>query len=482
MGNVFMCNVFCQETLFLKWADTLGHNRRVKNWFGTDGIRGVAGERLSAELALALGKALGRLAQEEKLPPSLVVGQDSRVSGDMLAHALAAGASAMGLEVTLLGLCPTPAVSLAARGGGHGFGVMVSASHNPVQDNGLKVFGGDGFKLTDAREARVGALLNEALAGTLAGAGVGVAMGDIRPAAHGVEDYIAAIKKRLPEGLAPMRLGLDCAHGAACHAAHAVFDDTPHELVWLSDTPDGHRINVKCGSTDLNQLKTSVKSLGLGLGFAFDGDADRLLVVDDRGETVDGDLLMFLLATWLKSRGLLKENLLVTTQMSNIGLDAALAAEGIAVDRTEVGDRYVLERMRERGGVLGGEQSGHLIYLDAGFTGDGILSAVLILAALADGFSIQKAAAKMTLKKQRLTNRRLSAPIQLKDFPAITTFQQEQNARLGTGARYYVRPSGTEPLMRLLVEADTESQLDDLTAQGWGVLEEILGERLMGEK
>ncbi len=470
---------FCQGTGFLKSTGALRHNPGVKKWFGTDGIRGVAGERLTAELALALGKALGRLAQEEKLPVSLVVGQDSRVSGDMLAHALAAGASAMGLEVTLLGLCPTPAVSLAARGGGYGFGVMVSASHNPVQDNGLKVFGGDGFKLTDAREARVEALLNEALAGTLSGVGVGVAMGAVRPAAHGVEDYVASVKTLLPGGLVAMRLGLDCAHGAACHAAHAVFDDTPHELVWLSDTPDGHRINVKCGSTDLGQLKASVKSLGLGLGFAFDGDADRLLVVDDQGEAVDGDLLMFLLATWLKSRGLLKENLLVTTQMSNIGLDAALAAQGIAVDRTEVGDRYVLERMRERGGVLGGEQSGHLIYLGAGTTGDGILSAVLILAALADGFSIQQAAARMTLKKQRLTNRRLSAPIRLGDFPEITAFQQEQNASLGTGARYYVRPSGTEPLMRLLVEADTDAQLDNLTAKGWSVLENVLGERLV---
>ncbi len=450
----------------------------MKHWFGTDGIRGVAGEKLTARLALALGEALGAWAVANDLPLHLVVGGDSRVSSPMLMQALGAGASAMGLRVTELGLCPTPAVALLTKELGAGLGVMVSASHNPVNDNGLKVFGGDGFKLTDEQEVAIEALLNQALEGTLPGAAIGTAVGEIHEEPETLRPYLDRLRGLLPGGLPPLRLGIDCAHGAACEAAHALFDHTQHAVHWLADVADGHRINVNCGSTDLSRLQDAMVSEHLDIGFAFDGDADRLLVVDAGGHVVDGDLIMFVLTLWLKQQGKLTGNRLVSTQMSNIGLDEALKKEGVAVTRTQVGDRYVLEEMRKSGAVLGGEQSGHLIYLGAGTTGDGLLSAVLLLAARADGLSFQEAAARMTLKKQRLTNRQLSRTIRLADYPDLTAFQDEENARLNGKARYYLRPSGTEPLMRLLVEADTGEELDAMTQAGWARIGEALGDAL----
>lgn len=424
--------------------------------FGTDGIRGVANAQLTPELALAIGRAAARVLGG----PVITVGRDPRWSGPMLEAAFVAGACAEGVSVELLGVVPTPAVALRSETANCP-AAMISASHNPFGDNGIKLFAPGGLKLSDEVQALLEAELDAA--GAKADAPTGRDVGtvgtyDVAP------DYVRHVGESIPDGaLAGLKVVLDCGNGASSDVASTVFTRLGAEVVALHVTPDGSNINDASGSTHPESLRTAVVAEGAQLGFAFDGDADRMLAVDHQGRLIDGDQLIAVAAVDLKRRGLLVNDTVVVTVMSNLGFRIGMAAEGIEVVDTAVGDRYVLEALDQGGHVLGGEQSGHIIFRDRATTGDGVLSAVVIaeivartgrpLADLAD--------AAMTRLPQVLRNVRIQAPM-----PDVTDRIADEltaaAAALGADGRVLVRPSGTEPVVRVMVEA-----VDAVTAQQW---------------
>lgn len=447
--------------------------------FGTDGIRGVANVELSADLALALGRAVA-----DVLPaPAVVVGRDTRRSGPMLQAAVTAGLASRGVDVVDVGVLPTPAVAWAAAQRQLP-AVMVSASHNPFADNGLKVFGAGGRKLADADEQALEAALEAELRGVtgdgvdrrartgrgdhpVSGAAVGAVVGGDDLADRWVRATVDALGGRTLDG---MRVVLDCANGAAHRVAPAVLRALGAELVVLGDAPDGTNINEGCGSTHPERLAETVVATGAELGLALDGDADRLLAVDHRGRVVTGDHLLALFAADLRQRGELAGDTVVVTVMSNLGLRLALDAAGIAVRETPVGDRYVLEVLDAEGLVLGGEQSGHIVFRSLATTGDGTLTGVLLadlvrrwgrpLAELADD--------AMTTVPQRLTNVRAADPAGVAAAPDVVNACEQARAQLGDRGRVLIRPSGTEPVVRVMVEAvdaaDADQVLADLCA------------------
>ncbi len=435
----------------------------MKKLFGTDGIRGVANKELTPEMAFRVGRICACLCKENPDNPFVVIGKDTRKHGDMLQGALTAGICSSGLDARCLGVLSTPALAYLTRELGAAAGIMISASHNPVEDNGLKIFSSSGYKFSDSQEARMEELYysEDTLPRPLAGE-IGRALPD-QEALQLYLDYLAS----LSPGLQDLHIVLDCAHGAVYRLAPDVFRALGARVTVLNDSPDGLNINVKCGSTDPSALQETVKETGAQLGLAFDGDADRLIAVDERGEVVDGDLLMLIFARYLQKKNRLHDNSLVTTIMSNGGLDVAAREYGLRIVRTAVGDRYVLQRMLQDGSSLGGEQSGHIIFSDFATTGDGLLSALKLAGIIQEeGRPLSSYSTLMTRLPQVTVNCRVGRKDGWEELPAFQQALQQVREKLGPNGRILVRPSGTEPVMRVMVEGEQEvSALHDLAAE-----------------
>ncbi len=430
-------------------------------YFGTDGVRGEANVELTPELAFKLGRFGGYvLSQHEEETPLVFVGRDTRISGEMLEHALIAGLLSVGIRVYKLGVIATPGVAYLVRTEKASAGVMISASHNPALDNGIKFFGGDGFKLDDDRELEIEALL-DAAEDTLP-----------RPSAQGlgtVMEYPEGLRKYqeflVSTGvqLEGMHVVLDTANGAASTSARQIFADLGAHLTVIGENPDGLNINDGVGSTHPEHLQEKVKEVGAAIGLAFDGDSDRLIAVDENGEIVDGDKIMYIIGSYLSSKGLLEKNTIVTTVMSNLGFHKALDAKGIQKEITAVGDRYVVEEMRKSGYNLGGEQSGHVVIMDYNTTGDGQLTGVQLTKIMKEtGKKLSELAAEVTIYPQKLVNIRVENSMKDKamEVPAIREIIEKMEAEMAGNGRILVRPSGTEPLLRVMAEAPTHEEVD----------------------
>lgn len=430
-------------------------------YFGTDGVRGEANVELTPELAFKLGRFGGYvLSQHEEETPLVFVGRDTRISGEMLEHALIAGLLSVGIRVYKLGVIATPGVAYLVRTEKASAGVMISASHNPALDNGIKFFGGDGFKLDDDRELEIEALL-DADEDTLP-----------RPSAQGlgtVMEYPEGLRKYqeflVSTGvqLEGMHVVLDTANGAASTSARQIFADLGAHLTVIGENPDGLNINDGVGSTHPEHLQEKVKEVGAAIGLAFDGDSDRLIAVDENGEIVDGDKIMYIIGSYLSSKGLLEKNTIVTTVMSNLGFHKALDAKGIQKEITAVGDRYVVEEMRKSGYNLGGEQSGHVVIMDYNTTGDGQLTGVQLTKIMQEtGKKLSELAAEVTIYPQKLVNIRVENSMKDKamEVPAIREIIEKMEAEMAGNGRILVRPSGTEPLLRVMAEAPTDQEVD----------------------
>ncbi|MEA2222727.1 MAG: phosphoglucosamine mutase [Solirubrobacteraceae bacterium] len=423
----------------------------MRKLFGTDGVRGIAGEVLTAELALALGAAATREVGGEH--PRVLVIRDTRESGAMLEAALAAGIASAGGDVLLGGVLPTPAAPLLVRGFGLDLAAVISASHNPYEDNGIKFFGADCFKLSDTTELAI----EQRLASPAGGAPDRI--GSIRELHGTTEDYLRALQERFAGlSLAGLDVVLDCANGATYRAAPEIFRRLGAAVTVLADAPDGRNINDGCGSTHSGAVVAAMREDGHDVGFAFDGDGDRVLAVDRNGELVDGDELVALATLHLRAQDRLPGGGVVVTVMTNYGFHTAMEAAGVAVATTAVGDRYVLEELRERGWGLGGEQSGHII--DMGFvpSGDGIASALLTLEALAGRDLADRDA--MDKLPQKLVNVRVADRDAAMASRALIDATVREQAALGGRGRVLVRPSGTEQLVRVMVEAPSVEETD----------------------
>jgi phosphoglucosamine mutase len=433
----------------------------ARQLFGTDGVRGVAGEFLTAELTLALGRAAtARVRGEREGIPRVLVIRDTRASGEMLEAAVAAGIAAAGGTALLGGVLPTPAAPLLIRRYGFDLGVVLSASHNPWRDNGVKFFGADGDKLSDAVEEEIEALLEQEAVIPAEPGGVTTLHGTL-------EDYLRELHTRFAAlDLSGRRILLDCANGATHRAAPEIFRRLGAHVDVIADAPDGRNINDGVGSTHVEALADAVRAGGHDAGFAFDGDGDRVLAVDRSGAVVDGDELIALAALHLRAQGKLPGNGVAVTVMTNFGFHTAMAAAGIDVATTAVGDRYVLETLRERGWTLGGEQSGHIVELGFAPSGDGIASALLTLEALAGGDLAERHG--MEKLPQKLVNVRLSDRGAVERAASgeemVAAVEREQDALTGRG-RVLVRASGTEPLVRVMVEAPSAEEADAVCAR-----------------
>jgi phosphoglucosamine mutase len=428
----------------------------ARKLFGTDGVRGVAGEMLSADLALGLGRAATALA--EATCPQVLIIRDTRESGEMLQAALAAGVSAAGGDALLGGVLPTPAAPLSIARCGFDLAAVISASHNPYQDNGIKFFGPDGFKLSDDTELEIEQALQDGV-----GNG-GTAIGHVRELRGTGEDYLRELHTRFAElDLQGLDVLLDCANGATHRVAPEIFRRLGASVSVIAEHPDGRNINAGCGSTHVQELAAQVLAGGHAVGFAFDGDGDRVLAVDGAGEVVDGDELMALAALHLKRSGRLAGGGVAVTVMTNYGFHAAMREADIAVASTKVGDRYVLEELRARGWVLGGEQSGHIIDISFNRSGDGIASALLALEAL-DGAPLSDRHAMRKLP-QRLVNVRVRDRGALERAGTVTDAVRAADEALSGRGRVLVRPSGTEPLVRVMVEAPTDEEAEQVCSE-----------------
>lgn len=428
--------------------------------FGTDGIRGIANADLAPELVFQVGRAAGVILGAGGAP--FFVGRDTRISGPMLEAALASGLCSVGVNVDLGGILPTPGVAFLTRLRGAACGVVISASHNPVEDNGIKFFAGDGFKLPDDVEARIETLVERRDLARPAG----TAVGTIRRVPQPDEPYLDHVAALSDGSLAGMRVVVDCAFGAAVYAAPRLWERLGARVTPLHAEPDGTRINVNCGSTHLAPLQEAVRAHAADVGFAHDGDADRVLAVDERGDVVDGDALMGICALDRQRRGALPGNVVVATVMSNLGLEQALAAASIRLERTRVGDRYVLERMREIDATVGGEQSGHVIFLEHATTGDGLVTAVQVAnVMLRSGRRLSELSAAIPRLPQVLLNVRVRERDGASASPELAAAVSAAEARLASRGRILVRPSGTEPLIRVMVEAERQEEAERVAAE-----------------
>ncbi len=428
--------------------------------FGTDGVRGVAGEgeALDRSLAVALGRAAVRV-----LGPRVLVGRDTRVSGPMLEQAIADGVRAEGGTCETAGVVPTPAVALLSREGAYDCGVVISASHNPPEYNGIKFFDADGFKLPDATEDEMQRIVEELRGEDVA---CGVAVPVLEGAAQRYVDHAARAVRALGVDFSGLKVALDCAHGASCATTPAALRALGAELFIINDDPDGAQINVGCGSTQLAPVTELLEQTGADIALAHDGDADRLLAVAPGGAVADGDFIIAICARDMAERDALPENLVVGTVMANLGFTRAMQALGIEVASTQVGDRYVLERMRARGAALGGEQSGHIVFLEHNTTGDGLMTACRLLAVMArTGADLPELMGVMEKLPQALVNVRVRDKALYADNEAIAAAEAEATDALGEAGRLLVRPSGTEPLVRVMVEAQTQQEAEKYAAR-----------------
>lgn len=430
--------------------------------FGTDGVRGVANEELTPTLAMQLGQAGAYvLSKENAHKPTIMVGCDTRISGDMLANALMAGACSVGANVVYVGVVPTPAVAYLTKKYKVDAGVVISASHNPVEFNGIKFFDGNGYKLPDSLEDEIEALIQSGMKEIKFP--VGSRVGKIKYRTDAKEEYINHAIRAVNVNLDRMKIVVDCAEGAAYYTSVEALKELGADVVAIHNNPDGTNINANCGSTHMEELKARVVYEKAQVGLAFDGDADRLLAVDENGEVVDGDQIMAIVGLHMKKQGKLNKDTIVATIMSNLGFFLMGEKNQIHMEQTKVGDRYVLERMREIGASLGGEQSGHVIFLDENTTGDGLLSALHLLQVMADtGKSLSELKQVMEVLPQALVNAKV--PNHKKenymDYPEIAEAIAALEKQFAGEGRVLIRPSGTEPLVRVMIEGKDQALIE----------------------
>lgn len=430
--------------------------------FGTDGVRGIAGTELSIDLAMKLGQAGAYvLTKEQSHQPTIIVGCDTRISGGMLANALMAGICSVGANAIYVGVVPTPAIAYLTRKHKVDAGVVISASHNPMEFNGIKFFNGEGYKLSDELEDEIEALIKNNMKDIVFPIGPGV--GRVEYRFDIVDEYVEFEKKTVPVDLSSLKIVVDCAEGASYYTSVKTLKDLGAELIAIHTDPDGTNINANCGSTHMDELKARVVSEKANIGIAFDGDADRMLAVDENGKLVDGDEIMAICGKHMKDMGKLAKDTIVVTVMTNLGFTLMGDANHINIEKTKVGDRYVLENMLENGYNLGGEQSGHVIFLDDNTTGDGLLSALRLLQVMVDtGKPLSELSQIMEVLPQALVNAKV--PNHKKEnymeYAEIAEAIEELEAKFAGEGRVLIRPSGTEPLVRVMIEGKNQEIID----------------------
>ena len=435
----------------------------MRKYFGTDGIRGIAGESLTADLSFKVGKALGKLLTEKKEHPKVIIGRDTRISCDMIEQALTAGLTSTGVNVMTVGTIPTPAIAYLTKTIETDSGIMISASHNPYQDNGIKIFGSDGFKLTDDQELEIEHLIDNT--DEIKNASF-EKIGKLYSGNELTQKYVQHIKQSISGDLSGIKIALDCANGATTGVAPFIFGDLEADIETIGCKPNGININDNVGSTKIDTIANFVKENNVDVGFAFDGDGDRVLAVDSKGNIVDGDKIMFILAKHLKEQGELKDNMVVSTVMSNIGFYKAIEENGLQSVKTAVGDRYVVEEMRNNDYSLGGEQSGHIILMNYATTGDGILTAVKLTDIIkTSGKSLEELASEVSIYPQKLVNIKvIDKKSAMEDADILAECEKVETELKGNG-RILLRASGTENLIRVMVEASSDELTDKYCEQ-----------------
>ncbi|MBF0713825.1 phosphoglucosamine mutase [Gemella sp. GH3] len=425
----------------------------MRKYFGTDGIRGIAGETLTAELSFKVGRALGKLLKSKKEDPKVLIGRDTRISCDMIENSIVSGLTSVGVNVMLAGVIPTPAIAYLTNTLETESGIMISASHNPYQDNGIKIFGADGFKLTDEEEIVIENYIDEDNIENATYDNIG----RIHDAYELTQKYIQHIKSTINNNFEGLKIILDCANGATTNVAPFIFGDLDADIETIGCQPNGVNINDNVGSTKLDTIINYIKEHEVDFGLAFDGDGDRLLAVDNEGNIVDGDKIMFILAQHLKEQNKLKDNMIVSTVMSNIGFYRSVEENDMQSIKTSVGDRYVVEEMRKNNYSIGGEQSGHIILMDNATTGDGILAAVQLASIIKEkNTTLKKLADQVTIYPQKLININvLDKKIALEDEEVLAECKKVEN-ELSNNGRILLRASGTENLIRVMVEASSD--------------------------
>lgn len=431
--------------------------------FGTDGVRGVANKELTPLLAMQLGQAgASVLTKETSHKPTIMVGCDTRISGDMLANALMAGVCSVGANAVYVGVVPTPAVAYLTRKNHMDAGVVISASHNPVEFNGIKFFDANGYKLPDAMEDEIEAIIKNDMKDLAFPTGTEI--GSITYRTDAREDYVKHATEAIPVDLHGMKIVADCAEGASYYTSVEALKLLGADVVAIHNNPDGTNINAGCGSTHMEELMERVKTEKADVGLAFDGDADRLLAVDEKGNKVDGDQIMGIVGNYLKEQKKLKKDTIVATVMSNLGFFLMGEKQGIHMEQTKVGDRYVLERMRQIGANLGGEQSGHVIFLDENTTGDGLLSALHLLQVLVDTKKpLSELATIMEVLPQALVNAKVpnDKKNSYMENPQIADAIDALTKKFAGEGRVLIRPSGTEPLVRVMIEGRDQNRIQE---------------------
>ena len=443
-------------------------------YFGTDGVRGVANSELTPELAFKLGRFGGYVLTKDKERPKVLIGRDTRVSGHMLEGALVAGLLSIGAEVMRLGVISTPGVAYLTKATGAQAGVMISASHNPVADNGIKFFGPDGFKLSDEQELEIENLMDVEVDDLPRP--VGADLGQVNDYFEGSQKYLQHLKQTADEDFSGIHVALDCAHGATSSLATYLFADLDADLSTMGASPNGLNINEGVGSTHPEALAEFLKEKGADVGLSFDGDGDRLIAIDENGEIVDGDQIMYICAKYMKEHGQLKQGTVVSTVMSNLGFYKAVEVQGIHSVPTAVGDRYVVEEMRKSGYNLGGEQSGHIIFLDYNTTGDGLLTGVQLINIMKiTQKPLSELASEMKKFPQKLVNIRVKDKYHVTDNEKVKSVIAEVESEMNGDGRILVRPSGTEPLVRVMAEASTEELCEAYVSRIADVVKEEMG-------
>lgn len=429
--------------------------------FGTDGVRGVAGTELTIELAMKLGQAGAYVLTKEKAhQPTIIVGCDTRISGGMLANALMAGICSVGANAVYMGVMPTPAIAYLTKKHKVDAGVVISASHNPMEFNGIKFFNGEGYKLSDELEDEIEELIRNGMKDVQMPLGSGI--GSISYRFDAREEYVFFMKKTVPVDLSRMKIVVDCAEGASHYTAVETLRGLGANLVAIHVNPDGTNINANCGSTHMDELRARVVYEKANVGLAFDGDADRMLAVDEKGNIVDGDQVMAIIGNYMKDHGKLKKDTIVGTVMNNLGFTLMGKRCGIHIEQTKVGDRYVLENMRENGYNLGGEQSGHIIFLDEITTGDGLLSALHLLEVMVDTEkNLSELSEVMEVMPQALVNAKVPnhKKEHFMEYPEVAQAIQALEHKFAGEGRVLIRPSGTEPMVRVMIEGKDQAEI-----------------------
>ncbi|MED4534196.1 phosphoglucosamine mutase [Metabacillus fastidiosus] len=443
-------------------------------YFGTDGVRGVANSELTPELAFKIGRFGGYVLTKNKEKPKVIIGRDTRISGHMLEGALVAGLLSIGAEVMRLGVISTPGVAYLTKALGAEAGVMISASHNPVQDNGIKFFGPDGFKLSDEEELEIEQLMDKEQ--DELPRPVGADIGQVNDYFEGGQKYLQFLKQTVDEEFTGIHVALDCAHGATSSLATHLFADLDADVSTMGTSPNGLNINDGVGSTHPEALAAFLREKGADVGLAFDGDGDRLIAVDEKGTVVDGDQIMYICAKYFKEVGRLNDDTVVSTVMSNLGFYKALEVQQIKSIPTAVGDRYVVEEMKKNNYNLGGEQSGHIIFLDYNTTGDGLLTALQIVNIMkVTGKTLSELAGEMKKYPQLLINVKVTDKNKVSENEKVKAVIEEVEKEMSGNGRILVRPSGTEPLVRVMAEAPTEEECRTYVDRIVAVVKEEMG-------